>query len=76
MIKVDTNISVTEDMHVSKSRGFRDGEEVNLYIYFDKHSELSHVKLVYKGTEEFYVLKSSLLEDPKIRVFNNIWTGD
>jgi hypothetical protein len=47
-----------------------------LYIYFDKHSELSHVKLVYKGTEEFYVLKSSLLEDPKIRVFNNIWTGD
>ena len=76
MIKVDTKISAAEDMHVSKSRGFRDGEEVNLYIYFDKHSELSHVKLVYKDTEEFYVLKSSMLEDPKIKVFNNIWTGD
>lgn len=76
MIKVDTDIPATEEMGVTKSRGFRDGEEVNLYIYFDKYSELSHVKLVYKDTEEFYVLKPSLLEDPKIKVFNNIWTGD
>lgn len=76
MIKVDTNISVSEEMRVTKSRGYRDGYEADMYIYFDRNSELSHVKLVYKDSEEFYVLKPSLLEDPKIIVFNNIWTAD
>lgn len=75
MIKVDTNITVTGEMRVTKSRGYRDGQQVDMYIFYN-FGELSHVKLVYKDTEEFYVLKPSLLKDPKIIVFNNIWTGD
>lgn len=74
MIKVDNEILPDEDMMVTKSVGFRDGEEVEMYVFTEK-GDLHHVKLVYKDTEEFYVLKPSLLEDPKIRVFNNIWTA-
>lgn len=74
MIKVDNEILEDEDMMVTKSIGFRDGEEVEMYV-FDNYSDLHHVKLVYKDTKEFYILKPSLLEAPKIRVFNNIWTA-
>lgn len=75
MIKVNKNIEASGNMSVTKSIGYRDGEEVQLFVFVNS-GELHHVKLIYKDTEEIYELKPELAEDPKIKVFSNIWTAN
>jgi hypothetical protein len=76
MIKVDNKIEETDEMMVTKSRGYSKGKQVDMYIFTVNGGEVNHVKLVYDDVEEIYQLKKELIKDKKYLYFNNIWTAD
>jgi hypothetical protein len=76
MVKVDNKIEETDEMMVTKSRGYSEGKQVDMYIFAVSGGEVDHVKLVYDDVEEIYQLKTELVKDKKYLYFDNIWTAD
>lgn len=76
MVKVDDNVDETLEMLVTKSSGYSEGKQVDMYIFFINGGEVDHVKLVYEDVEEIYKLKTELSKDNKYLYFDNIWTAD
>lgn len=76
MVKVCGQIEESPDMLVTKSSGYSEGKQVDMYIFTVNGGEVNHVKLVYDSVEEIYQLKSELSKDEKYLYFNNIWTAD
>jgi hypothetical protein len=76
MIKVDNKIEETDEMMVTKSSGYSEGKQVDMYIFAINGGEVDHVKLVYEDVEETYKLKTELIIDKKYLYFDNIWTAD
>lgn len=76
MVKVDDNVDETLEMLVTKSSGYREGKQVDMYIFAVNGGEVNHVKLVYEDVEEIYKLKTELSKDNKYLYFDNIWTAD
>jgi hypothetical protein len=76
MIKAENNIDESYDMWVTKSSGYHEGKQVDMYIVTVNGGEVNHVKLVYNNIEEIYKLKSELSENQKYLYFNNIWTAN
>lgn len=76
MVKVDNNVDETLEMLVTKSSGYSEGKQVDMYIFAINGGEVDHVKLVYEDVEEIYKLKTELSKDKKYLYFDNIWTAD
>lgn len=76
MVKVDDNVDETFEMLVTKSSGYSEGKQVDMYIFAVNGGEVNHVKLVYEDVEEIYKLKTELSKDNKYLYFDNIWTAD
>ncbi|MEL7606599.1 MAG: hypothetical protein AAGU39_11145 [Sedimentibacter saalensis] len=76
MVKVDNNVDETLEMLVTKSSGYREGKQVDMYIFAINGGEVDHVKLIYEDVEEIYKLKTELSKENKYLYFDNIWTAD
>jgi hypothetical protein len=76
MVKVDDKIEENDEMMTTKSSGYCEGKQVDMYIFAVNGGEVNHVKLVYDNVEETYKLKTELSKDKKCLYFNNIWTAD
>lgn len=76
MVKVDDNSEETHEMLVTKSSGYCEGKQVDMYIFAVNGGKVNHVKLVYEDVEEIYKLKTELSKDNKYLYFDNIWTAD
>lgn len=76
MVKVDDNVDETLEMLVTKSSGYREGKQVDMYIFAINGGEVDHVKLIYEDVEEIYKLKTELSKENKYLYFDNIWTAD
>lgn len=51
MVKVDDNVDETLEMLVTKSSGYSEGKQVDMYIFAINGGEVDHVKLVYEDVE-------------------------
>jgi hypothetical protein len=76
MVKVDNNNEESFEMLVTKSSGYCEGKQFDMYIFTVNGGEVDHVKLVYEDIEEIYKLKTELSKDKKYLYFDNIWTAD